>query len=162
MPRSFTSLEVTEHDPSPPESTRVFSAPRKFDLSTVIVVTTVYAVGFAALRAVGFPAVGVFVLAAFFTSVALGQAVLFGAKHPRMASTVVGSAFVAIAVTIGTLADPDAVTIQEDPSILFIAAFWGVLFGYVGGVLVGSVFMVAHGVRVIFSKQDSDPNGHDS
>jgi len=141
---------------SPTDHAGVFSAPRKFDLSTVLVVTTAYAAVFSLLRAIGIPPVVVFIVATFFTSVALGQAILFGAEHPRLASAIVGSAFFVVALTIYALLDPGA-TPEELPSMIVWNLISGAFWGYVGGVVVGFVFMVAHWVRLMLSKRDSRP-----
>jgi len=143
---------------TPTDSAGLFSAPRKFDLSTMLVVTTAYAAVFALLRAINFPATATLIVAAFFTSVALGQAILFGAKHPRWASALVGSAFFVIVLIAYSLADPYGPTPDELPSMIVLNSVFGAFWGYVGGVIVGFVFMVAHGVRLVFSPNESRPD----
>jgi hypothetical protein len=146
------------------DSAGLFSAPRKFDLSTMLVVTTAYAAVFALLRAISFPAMDVFIVSAFFTSVALGQAILFGAKHPRWASALVGSAFGVILLIASPLIyqhgrPPDE--IPPPPLILtnvILCVIFGAFYGYVGGVIVGFVFMIAHGIRLVLSSDDSRPD----
>jgi hypothetical protein len=140
------------------DSAGLFSAPRNFDLLTILVITTAYAAMFALLRAISFPGIAVLIVAAFFTSVALGQAILFGAKHPRWASTLVGSLFFVLLLIGNFLIDrqsppPDALL----PMILSTLIF-GAFSGYIGGVFVGFVFMVAHGIRLVLSPDDSSPD----
>ncbi|MCM2374381.1 hypothetical protein [Aporhodopirellula aestuarii] len=142
----------------PTDRADLFSAPRKYDLSTAIVVTTAYAAVFALLRAISFPAMAAFLLVAFFTSVALGQAVLFGAKHPRSASALVGSAFFVIMLIAECMLGQRGRAINALPSMIAFGLFFGAFWGYVGGVIVGSVFMVAHGVRLVLSPRESPPD----
>lgn len=137
--------------PTPTDSAGLYSAPRKFDLSTMLVVTTAYAAAFALLRAIRVPATAVLIVAAFFTSIALGQAILFGAKRPRLASAMVGSVSYFILLIAYSPLDQHVTTFVLS---LIFGAFWG----YVGGVIVGSVFMVAHWVRFVLSPGDSRPN----
>jgi hypothetical protein len=140
------------------DSAGLFSAPRKFDLLTILVVTTAYAVVFALLRAISFPGIAVLIVAAFFTSVALGQAILFGAKHPRWASALVGSVFFVILLFAYALMDQHS----PPPDALLQAIWWTLIFGafsgYIGGVIVGFVFLVAHGIRLVLSHDDSSPD----
>lgn len=138
--------------PTSTDSAGVFSAPRKFDLSTILVVTTAYAAVFALMRAISFSAMAFLFVSAFITSVALGQAILFRAKHPRWASTLAGSVFFVIGLlawsVIGQHGPPPS------PMIVF-SLITGAFWGYIGGVLVGFVFMVAHGVRLLLSRDSS-------
>jgi hypothetical protein len=137
------------------DSVGLFSAPRKFDILTILVVTTAYAAVFALLRAINFSGIAVLIVAAFFTSVALGQAILFGAKHPRWASALVGSLFFVVMIIGNLLID------QQSPRPdLLLGMIWSILIfgafaGYIGGVFVGFVFMVAHGIRLALSPSDS-------
>ena len=142
---------------TPKDSARLFSAPRKYDLSTAIVVTTAYAALFALLRAINFPPMAALLVVAFFTSVALGQAILFGAKHPRWASALVGAAFFVIMLTAYSMLDQHGPTPNELPSIITFSLVSGAFWGYVCGVIVGFVFMVAHGVRLVLSPHESPP-----
>lgn len=127
-----------------------FSAPRKFDLSTVLVVTTAYAAAFAMMRAIGLTPIAILTVGAFFTSVALGQAILFRGKNPRWASAVVGACFFAFMFLMDRHGRPP----HELPLIVFNLLF-GALWGYAGGVIVGAVFMIAHGVRLAFFRRNS-------
>ena len=69
--------------------------PRRFGIGTLLVVTTMFGVLFAGLQALGCPPIVFFLALLFFTAVGLGQAFLFGGKHPRRASVIVGAVFVA-------------------------------------------------------------------
>jgi hypothetical protein len=140
------------------DSAGLFSAPRRFDMTTILVVTTAYAAVFALLRAVRFPAMAVLLVAAFFTLVALGQAILFGGKHPRSASALIGSVFFLIILIAYSLIFQQA----QLPDTLLLSILFclisGAICGYVGGVLVGFVFMVAHWIHLVLSSDGSRPD----
>ncbi|WP_145384765.1 hypothetical protein [Stieleria neptunia] len=133
----------------------MYSAPRKFDLSTTLVVTTACAMVFAILRAVSLPMIAVAVVAAFFTSIALGQAILFGGKHARVASMLVGAVFFVVAMTFVALRQSNGQSAEDLIPLLFFNAIFGACWGYLGGVLVGSVFMLAEKVRTIINPDRS-------
>ncbi|MBL8888527.1 MAG: hypothetical protein JNL67_01015 [Planctomycetaceae bacterium] len=128
---------------------RVFSAPRQFDVVTLLVVTAAYAVGFAVLRAVSFPPVGAVIVAAFFTAVALGQSLVFDGTHPRIASAVVGFVFTLIAMLFQLPIQSHVLSGEDLLALAFYCLIFGSFFGYFAGVLVGFVFMIAHWVRLL-------------
>ena len=136
---------------TPTNGEGVFSTPRKFDLSTMLVVTTAYATVFAILQAIGAPAMAVLIVATFFTAVALGQAILFDAKHPRWASVLVGSAYFVIFLIAYFLTEQFGSTPAALPRAIMFGTIFGAFWGYVGGVIVGFVFMVAHWVRSVLT-----------
>ena len=143
---------------TPTNGNGVFSTPRKFDLSTMLVVTTAYATVFALLQAVGVPAMAVLIVGTFFTAVALGQAILFNAKHPRWASVLVGSAYSVIFLIALALTDQFGPTRDAIPRAIVFGTVFGAFWGYVGGVIVGFVFMVAHWVRSVLSSSEPRTN----
>ncbi len=109
------------------------------------------------MRAISFPAMAALLVVAFFTSVALGQAIFFGAKHPRWASALVGAAFFVIMLIANSMLDQHGLTPNELPLMIPISLIYGAFWGYVCGVIVGFVFMVAHGVRLVLSPHESPP-----
>ncbi|KAA5538503.1 hypothetical protein FYK55_27575 [Roseiconus nitratireducens] len=129
----------------------VYSAPRKFDLATVLVVTTAFAMLFAFLNALGASSLVTSLIAILLVLVALGQAVLFGGRHPRQASLAVGSVFSVVVVAllgkINLSSGPDSIIF----SVLGNLAV-GALYGYFAGVLVGSVFMVSELLRKLMGQ----------
>lgn len=128
----------------------IYSAPRRFDLTTVFVATTAFAVLYAALLALNAPLIVVGIICAMLTLVALGQAVLFRSRYPRLASSLVGSIFSAI--TAGTLAAVSGNAPAVVP-LAIVNAFAGIFYGYFAGVLVGSVFMTAEAIRKLAGRK---------
>ncbi len=131
---------------------RLYSAPRRFDLATVFVVTTAYALLFSGLSAIGSSPTSSAMVGGFITIVGLGQALLFGGKSPRLASMTMGVAIFALIMlwSIGYF------SVAQSPvyEIAFIVALHlvativeGALFGYFAGVLVGGVFLLADVLR---------------
>ena len=145
----------SQSEPAPAElrpRRRLYSAPRRFDLATVFVVTTAYALllgGMSALDA--HPAFSA-IVAGYVTLVGIGQALLFGGKRPRLASMVmgVGINMLGMLVSVGFFSISRLAVSQ----IAFFAAIQlvvalvqGTLLGYFAGVLVGGVFLVADVLR---------------
>jgi putative addiction module component (TIGR02574 family) len=130
-----------------PPCPTVYSAPRRFDLATIFVVTSAYAILFGGFSALGaWPIVSV-VIGGFITIVGIGQAVLFGGKKPRSASMLVGVILHAIIWIGAWIAYP---RIYSATLVLFVTGYvviGGVILGYCAGALVGSVFLVADILR---------------
>jgi hypothetical protein len=141
--------------PDTPPQEKIYSAPRRFDLATVFVVTSAYSLLFGVMSYVtGYldlpPAVSLYV-GAFITLVGVGQAVLYGGQNARVASVVAG-------VVLSVLWNLTAVVWPPRGLIgvlmLFLLPFYAALgagCGYIAGVLVGGVFLVADKLRTYFS-----------
>jgi hypothetical protein len=157
---------------SPP--TKIYSAPRRFDLATIFVVTFAYSLFFAALSSLGTPPALSVIFGVFISVVAVGQALLYGGNNGRIASIITG-AVAAVPVTWALIiwAAPRnmvALLILLAP----IGAMVGAACGYLAGTLVGGVFLVADKLRVFFAKNsdegatqhvvlveaDAEPNPH--
>ncbi|MCA9247020.1 MAG: hypothetical protein KDA42_07895 [Planctomycetales bacterium] len=135
-------IEVVAEKPPP----TIYSAPRRFDIATIMVVTIAYAVLFSGLRLLN-AAPHILAAATFFVSVVgLAQSLLYGGKHPRVASIHAGiaSMLVLLAFFFFTLDAPVVCFLVS--GFLFVIP-GGAAFGYIAGVLVGSVFMIADWVR---------------
>ena len=134
--------EVSPDSKSTPP--KVYSAPRKFDLATILTVTFAYAMLFGALTlAAGGRRDAAFMMIAwnggFITLVGLAQPILFGGKRPREASQITGG----VAAIVIAFLLPDSTGFCALPFFLL----FGVLLGYLAGALVGGVFLVADAVR---------------
>ena len=126
---------------------KVYSAPRRFDLATIFVVTTAYSLLFAAMSGLQFPPIASLLIAGFITFVGIGQALLFHGSKPRQASIVVGSAV----YTLATLAFWLFFKPPFPDGLIFVMVGYsvvgGAILGYFAGVLVGGVFLVAEALR---------------
>ncbi len=83
----------------------VYSVTRKLDLASLLVFTSCYGFLFAFMNLLKFGPWDFAVVAGFFTSVGVSQAVLFGGKTPRFASCVAGAIYFAVSIL-----DPFSVT----------------------------------------------------
>ena len=132
----------------PPE--RVYSVPRRYDLATLFAVSIAYSLGFGVLRLCDCSATVFAVLAAFVTCVGLGQALLFKGRAPRAASMLVGVTFWIVGAVVvavqGAGADVAKVIADVFP-LLFILSIPAALTGYITGVAVGGVFLIAENAR---------------
>jgi hypothetical protein len=124
----------------------IFSVPRRFDLATVLVVTTAYSIllgGFSGLHAHPLATVSV---AGFVTLIGLGQALLFRGRKPRLSSILVGIfVFECCFGLMWFQASPPDLSF----ALLFslIAVAYGVILGYLTGTLIGGVFLLADVIR---------------
>jgi hypothetical protein len=127
---------------------KVYAAPRRFDLATIFIVTVAYSLLFSAMSLLQFPPVISLAIAGFVTSVGLGQAVLFGGAQPRTASLIMGS----VIFSIGMLAYwVFGGSRYFPPSVILIFGSFivigGAILGYLSGALIGGVFMLAEYLR---------------
>jgi hypothetical protein len=143
--------KIAEQIGGPPR--KVYSAPRRFDLTTIFAVTAAYSLLFGVMSGLNLPPVIRMVVGIITPLVGIGQAMLFGGQKPRLASLLVGAAcFAALRVFAVALGDrPLSV------DLLFLAlmqgAVIGCIAGYIAGVLVGSVFLVSENVRHWFGRR---------
>jgi putative addiction module component (TIGR02574 family) len=128
--------------------TKIYAAPRRFDLATIFIVTVAYSLLFSAMSLLQFPPVVSLVIAGFVTLVGIAQAVLFGGAQPRTASLIMGTVIFSIGMLAwwvfgGSRSFPPSV-------ILIFGSFiviGGAVLGYLSGALIGGVFMLAEYLR---------------
>jgi hypothetical protein len=131
---------------------KVYSAPRRFDLATIFVVMSAYAVLFAVMAALKLPPAVSMMTAGFIAVVGVGQALLFRGLKPRTASLLVGAAIYCIATLGYYVFYPRMYPASALILMLVYGLFSGGVIGYVAGTLVGGVFLVADFVRRRFSR----------
>jgi putative addiction module component (TIGR02574 family) len=147
---------------NPPTTTsqKLYSAPRRFDLYTIMIVTAAYAILLSGLSALRYPPVVSCYVAAFFTLVAIGQALLFGGSRPRPASVYTGM----VAWFLGTFGyvflDPHFDFFSFLPAGIVFSLLFGGILGYIAGVLVGGVFLVADVLRQRYGRETEDDQPH--
>jgi hypothetical protein len=137
----------------PENITRIYSVPRRFDLSTIFVVTLAYSLLFGLMSIATFPPVASLSIGGFITLIAISQAVLFEGKRPRTASLIVGSLMFGAAVLALWFANGQRIY----PAAVFaivggytIAA--GAMLGYLSGTIVGGIFLIADKCRNRFGR----------
>ncbi len=133
----------------------IYSAPRCFDVSTIFTITAAYAILFGVLRGIGAEPLWVSLIAGFITIVAVAQALVFRGNSPREASFLVGGGACAIGAVVfsgffGIGPFIGGLICLATPGFVL-----GMIFGYLAGVLVGGVFLVADQVRRRISRHHS-------
>jgi hypothetical protein len=135
-------------DPSTTSS--LYSAPRRFDLATVFTVTAAYSLLFGGLTLLGATASVKIILGAVVTLVGAFQALLRDVANPRGVSIVTGIVAYTVLTTIAW-----SLELREwsDPLwfiVILNGLIGGAILGYISGVLVGGVFLVADALRQKF------------
>jgi hypothetical protein len=126
---------------------KTYSAPRRFDLATVFVVTTAYALLLGGLKAAGaWTAISV-VIAGAVTCIGISQALLFSGRRPRLASILTGTVIAACLIYVGWLYLPRHIPPYYLLATIVVLMLFGVLSGYLAGGVVGGVFLVADVLR---------------
>jgi hypothetical protein len=133
----------------PAHTSGLYSAPRRFDLATIFVVTAAYSILFGAMSAFDYyfgplakVAVGILV-----TVVAVAQAFYKDVANPRGVSVVTGAI---TQTTMMILIEIFAPHLFPEPGLIVFILYGligGAVSGYLAGVLVGGVFLVADALR---------------
>jgi hypothetical protein len=128
---------------------RIYAAERRFDLVSLLTIMSAYAVLFAVMRSLHASTGAIVLLAVFVTLVGIGQAFLFRGAVPRGASALVGFFYwtlVNIPFALWNGAPPHTIV-----GLVVVSAIPGLVAGYVCGVFVGGVFLVAENLRHMFA-----------
>ena len=114
----------------------VYRVPRRFGLGTIFVVTSLFCVLFALLRALGTPPAVMIFLGLLILFIGTMQLLL--GKVPRLASVIGGGIFLSIVFAF-------EIIIEQAPMRIIVLPFWflfGAFLGYLVGTLVAGVFLV--------------------
>ena len=126
---------------------RIYCAPRRFDILTILCVSSVYAIAFAILTGAKVPMPLALMLTLFVTFIGLAQAILWKGERPRLASILIGILFF-VAACILML---PATQYVNDPYEIFffvmVSPFVGSIVGYVFGAAIGGLFLAIEGIR---------------
>ena len=109
-----------------------------------------------ALRVLKLPPIDIAKVAGFFTCVAIGQALLFRGKKPRLSSVLVGAVYiVGLYVSDAMKRDPSLLQFHVFALLIWLAiAIAGVISGYVAGIAVGSVFLLSDVMRKLIQRRN--------
>ncbi len=131
------------------EKPNVFSVPRRFDLATVLVAMSAFAILFAGLLLLNAPPSVLAFLGGFLAVVAAAQWIGNKWNRPRTASIVAGILIYWVAgVAEAYFLPTPRMRFPQLIVILFVSGtISGALAGYLGGALVGGVFLVSHYLR---------------
>jgi hypothetical protein len=141
----------------------LFSAPRRFDLFTVLVASAAYAVLFAGMKLLNFPAGAIGAAGALFAIVAVGQAMADGRTSPRRASLYAATLYWICALVLmhiftlqrGLELHPSAIRLILGS--LFVAIVYGLISGYLVGTLVAGVFLISYFLRTALMQRWKRP-----
>ena len=134
-------MRTSRHDSNRP---KLYSAPRRFDLATMLVVTTAYAVLFACMKALNFDVVPFAIIAGFITFVGVAQSLLNHWHRPRLVSCLTG-VFVYAAFVVWKYIEAG-----RNPyfgTMVYGLILSGAFMGYFCGLLVGGVFLISEFLR---------------
>ena len=121
----------------------------QFGISTLLVVTTVYAVLFAVLRTLQTPPSAFITIVLFFTTVGLGQRFLFKGQRRRTAAMIAGACFfVAWFFIYGAVYGLHPFSPFEPVEW----AFFGAIFGYLAGLLISGTFLLIRKLPALWSR----------
>lgn len=130
------------------EKPDVFSVPRRFDLATVLVAMFCFAAMFAGLRMLdASPSILAF-FGGFLALVAAAQWIASKWNRPRTASVVAGILIYWVVGVAEALLMPPHIGLPQLIAIQLISGtLSGSIAGYLGGTLVGGIFLVSHYLR---------------
>jgi putative addiction module component (TIGR02574 family) len=140
----------------PAAAAKLYSAPRRFDLFTIMLVTAAYAVLLSGMSALGFPPVVSCYVAVFITVIAVGQALLSGLSMPRAVSVYTGIVAYFFCTISYAFVEPRFDLFGMIPLAFVFSLVFGSVLGYLAGVLVGGVFLVADVLRQRYGLQDDE------
>ena len=138
-----------------------YGAPRVFDIFTLFAITLAFALLLAFLRLiepllmVGLGNVAI-VIGLFVTGIGLFQMILWGGKKPRLSSLIAGP-FLWSAVFVSLLVfNSNSAQDLADPffaAVVFFSKVFGIIPGYLGGAMVGGVFLLADFFRTKYLRK---------
>jgi hypothetical protein len=147
-------LYKTLFDPS--TTSELYSAPRRFDLATIFVVTAAYSLLFGIMTALGASPVLKIMFGGLVTIVAVAQALFLKVANPRGVSIVAGAIAHTFISLVVWFVDPDVFFRSLFLTVFINGAFGGIVLGYLAGVMVGGVFLVADKLRTKFGRPPDD------
>jgi hypothetical protein len=151
---------VSDYDsprPAPHAYDDLYSVPRRFDLASLLVVTTAYAILFTGMTVLAFPLKTFLYFAFLIAVVAVAQSLFTGRTSPRSISLIAGTAYhITVTIGLGLLAAyfPTVLTdsgrsadARFSISLMLFTTLFSPASGYLSGVLVAGAFLVADYLR---------------
>lgn len=144
----------------PSHTSDLYTAPRRFDLATIFVVTAAYSLVLGGLTAMGWPPVFKVIVSLFAAAIAVAQALFKTRANPRSVSIVTGVAVGTLFTWIGYAAGAHRVLpIPLPVATILLGLVVGSISGYLIGTCVGGVFLVADMVRGKFERREVNDGG---
>ena len=131
--------------PKPPS--RIYSAPRRFDLATIFIATAAYSLLFGIMTLLDFAPVVKLYIGVLITIVGASQALLMNVLDARRASIMVGASVHTIFSLVLFAMEPRFFGHSLIVAVLINGMAGGALFGYLAGVMAAGVFLVADLLR---------------
>jgi hypothetical protein len=149
---------------APTDTSDLYSAPRRFDLATIFVVTAAYSLLFGLMTPLDFgPAMKVAV-GLLVTIVATTQAFYHDKANPRGISVVTGAIALTVILVVLKVFVRNSIYGSLFVVVVFYGLIGGAIAGYLSGTLVGGVFLVADKLRTYFANRagHSQESGSDN
>jgi hypothetical protein len=143
------------------ETSDLYSAPRRFDLATIFVVTAAYSILFGAMAAMDFGPLAKITVGFLVTTVAASQAFYQNVANPRGVSVVAGAITMSVMLVLLTLFVKEW---RDQPIFVVVVLFGlvgGAIAGYLSGVLVGGVFLIADALRKRFERRSKQASNEE-
>lgn len=129
----------------PPQD--VYSAPRRYDLATMLVVTSAFALLFTGMKLMDAHIVFFLYLAGLIVVIGVAQSLLSDVFCPRKISMVVGIIYSLIASVAMVLVFRGSRGGPAPEELFVLTVIFGPAQGYIGGALVAGTFLVADLLR---------------
>ena len=126
--------------------TRIYSVPRRLDLASLFVFTMCYGILFAVMSAFRFEALSFALVAGFLTCVGVSQAMLFGGKAPRFASSISGTLYYGVFFVVRPFLFGTPGNRLSDIALIPFLVF-GMALGYLSGVCIAGIFLITELLR---------------
>lgn len=169
MPNDDSSPAIDRTSEAESTHPRVYSAPRRFDIFTLMVVTVAYAFLFMLTSALGtieknLPVWISTFIGLFLAYVAVAQLFLFKGQYPRLASILAGITAVAFWLLMFVVRLSNPIVAPYDLAWgALCSCIMGVPIGYLAGATVGGVFLISDVLRrkVLNRQSKSNEIGED-
>lgn len=139
----------------PSHTSDLYTAPRRFDLATIFVVTAACSLVLGGLTVMGWPPIVKVVVSILAAAIAVTQAMFKTTANPRGVSVVTGAAVSTLIIWVAYAAGAYRVLRTPLPvATLFFGLIGGSISGYLVGTCVGGVFLVADMVRGKFEQRE--------
>ena len=141
-------FSVRPHKPRPSawDGLRATGVPRRFGMTALFAIMTLYAIVFAVMQSLDAHPMVFTIIAVLLTGVGAGQTLLFGGKFPRVASVCAGAMLFPLEIIAALIYLYISSHFVVPPAAIIAAVVFsvpaGALLGYLAGGLAGGVFLL--------------------
>ena len=137
----------------------IYSVTRKLDLASLLVFTAAYGFLFAFMNLLHFGPLAFSLFAGFFTCVGLSQALLFGGKTPRLASSLTGAIYLILIALDPFELGASPYGPRRYMHLLIPCTIFGLIAGYFSGTCIGGILLVIDYLRKRIHSHGLTENG---